>query len=151
MPAYLFRRGLERRTLSPGIAVFAAVWLWGICFFSKPGLTVNFDGFRFIIFCAAAGWLSVCVCGFRLLPLVRGKLYRPAVLAVLLLTALGGEVFVCNVNYFSTHGYRPFQLFDYLVLDEGQTVTADGVMLDPDHPALRFSGHRSAGLQSANR
>ncbi len=140
VPAYLFRRGLERRDFVPGIAVFAAVWLWGICFFSKPGLTVNFDGFRFIIFCAAAGWLSVCGCGFRLLPLVRGKLYRPAVLAVLLLTALGGEVFVCNVNYFSTHGYQPFQLFDYLVPDEGRIQTEDGVMLTGDNPFLYFEG-----------
>ena len=35
VPAYLFRRGLERRDFVPGIAVFAAVWLWGICFFSS--------------------------------------------------------------------------------------------------------------------
>ncbi len=140
VPAYLFRRGLERRDLVPGIAVFAAVWLWGVCFFSRPGLTVNFDGFRFIIFCAAAGWLSACVCGFRLLPRIRGKRYRPFVLALLLLSALGGEVFVCNVTYFSTHGYQPFQLFDYLVLADGQTRTTAGVTLTGDNPFLHFEG-----------
>lgn len=140
VPDCLFRRRLERRDLVPGIAVFAAVWLWGVCFFSRPGLTVNFDGFRFIIFCAAAGWLSACVCGFRLLPRIRGKRYRPFVLALLLLSALGGEVFVCNVTYFSTHGYQPFQLFDYLVLADGQTRTTAGVTLTGDTPSLHFEG-----------
>ena len=140
VPARVFRRGISRRECLPGVGVFAAVWLWGICFFSKPGLTVGFDGFRFIIFCGAAGWLSVCVCGFRLLPLARGRLHRPALLALFLLAALGGEVFVCNVNYFSTHGYQPFQLFDYLVPDAGQTRTADGIVIEPGSPTLHFSG-----------
>ncbi len=140
VPARVFRRGFARRDLFPALGVFAAVWLWGFLFFSKPGLTVGFDWFRLIIFCGAAGWLSACVCGFRLLPLVRGRLHRPAVLAVLLLAALGGELFVGNVNYFSTHGYAPFQLFDYLVPDDGQILTAEGILIEPDNPTLHFSG-----------
>ena len=137
-PARLAGRAFAPRQLLPGVLVWAALWAAAFLAFSKPGLAVGFDGFRLIVLCAAAGWLSACVLGARLLRLARGRWHRPAVAALLALIALGCEVFVFNMNYFTTHSYQPFQLFDYLVPDKDQVYDTNGLQLENAHPTLHF-------------
>lgn len=138
VPDRLACRAFTPRQLLPGVLVWALLWGAAFLAFSKQGLTVGFDGFRLIVLCAAAGWVSACVLGARLLPLARGRLHRPAVAALLALIALGSEVFVFNMNYFVTHSYQPFQLFDYLVPDKDQVYDINGIQLETAHPTIHF-------------
>ena len=138
VPDRLACRAFAPRQLLPGVLVWALLWGAAFLAFSKQGLTVGFDGFRLIVLCAAAGWVSACVLGARLLPLARGRLHRPAVAALLALVALGSEVFVFNMNYFVTHSYQPFQLFDYLVPDKDQVYDINGIQLETAHPTIHF-------------
>ena len=138
VPDRLACRAFAPRQLLPGVLVWALLWGAAFLAFSKQGLTVGFDGFLLIVLCAAAGWVSACVLGARLLPLARGRLHRPAVAALLALIALGSEVFVFNMNYFVTHSYQPFQLFDYLVPDKDQVYDINGIQLETAHPTIHF-------------
>lgn len=49
-----------------GAGVTALVWLWAVCIWSRPGLTVDFDGFRLAAILAMQGLSCGIVCGFRL-------------------------------------------------------------------------------------
>lgn len=149
LPGRLLRRTPSRRDAFAGAGVFLAAWAWSAGVYSKPGLAVGFDAFRLASVCAGTAWAAALVCGVRLL---RGapnggqdaelRLPRPlAVAALALLFALGGEVFLCNLQYFATHAYQPIQLLDYLSADSTALRNADGTLtLDPSHTTLRFAG-----------
>ena len=128
--------------------LWLATWVFALCAYHRPGLTVGFDAFRLAAITALCGWASFCVAGLRSFG-GRGLRF---VVPLLLAAALGSEVFVGNVTYFNTHSYTPFQLVDYLddninvgrgvgtiSLDEGRTYLR---FLDIDQPIynLRFDG-----------
>ena len=46
LPARIHHRCPVRADLYAGAGVSALVWLWAICVWSKPGLSVGFDAFR---------------------------------------------------------------------------------------------------------
>ena len=60
------------RTCTPGRGVSALVWLWAVCVWSKPGLSVGFDAFRLAAILIMQAIACGVVCGFRL----RGTLPR---------------------------------------------------------------------------
>mgnify|MGYP007066002315 CR=1 FL=1 len=46
LPARIHHRRSVRADLYAGAGVSALVWLWAVCVWSKPGLSVGFDAFR---------------------------------------------------------------------------------------------------------
>ena len=140
LPCRIHHRRPVRRDLLPAGAVFAGIWAWAFLFFGKPGLFVDFGLFRLAALCAAAAWVSACVCGFRLVKAgLHGRGHRLPAAALLVFTALGLEIFFGNVNYFVTHDYTPIQLFDYL---DGEVTRGENgeVLLSEDSTTLHFSG-----------
>lgn len=136
VPARLCRRSFCRADLWAGPGVVALVWIWAVCIYSKPGLAVAFDGFRLLGITAMALWGTALTAGFRL----RRKLPRfrnAAAAGLLLAAALGLELFVCNLNYWATHGYTPVDLRAYLT-EEADPDTP--LTLNEEHTSLTFAG-----------
>ena len=109
-PAKLARRRIRQCDLGWAAGLWLATWVFALCAYHRPGLTVGFDAFRLAAITALCGWASFCVAGLRSFG-GRGLRF---VVPLLLAAALGSEVFVGNVTYFNTHSYQPFQLLDYL-------------------------------------
>ena len=148
VPAVVSRRRVSRRDAAWAAGLWLAVWVFALCAYHRPGLTVGFHAFRLVALTAMTGWAGLVTAGLRSL----GRKGLKAVVPLLAVTALGLEVFVGNVAYFNTHSYTPFQLVDYLddninvgrgvgtiSLDEGRTYLR---FLDIDQPIynLRFDG-----------
>lgn len=136
LPGRLEGRRLTRTDLRAGPGVVLAVWIWAACIYAKPGLTVDFDAFRMAGITGMALWACVVVGGFRLrhrLP----RLRTAAAVGLLLAAALGLELFVCNLNFWSTHGYTPVDLRPYLTEDADPE---SPLMLDDEHTTLTFAG-----------
>lgn len=110
MPAVLGRRPVRLGDMTPAPLIWVATWLFCLCAYHRPGLTVGFDAFRLLAVTALCAWGGFCVTGLRLFG-GRGLRFVVPLLAV---AALGTEIFVGNVAYFNTHSYQPFQLMDYL-------------------------------------
>ena len=100
-PAWLTRRKACRRDLVWGAGLWLAVWLFCLCAYHRPGLTVGFDAFRLAAMAALTVWAGACTVGFRVL----GRRGARAVLPLLVVVAAGAELFVCNIAYFNTHLY----------------------------------------------
>lgn len=136
VPARLCRRSFCRADLWSGPGVVLPVWIWALCIYSKPGLTVDFDGFRLLGITAMALWGTVLAVGLRL----RRKLPRfrtAAAVGLLAAAALGLELFVCNLNFWATHHYTPVDLRPYLT----ENVDPDTPLtLSEEHTALTFAG-----------
>lgn len=136
LPGRLDHRKRNRADLWSGPGLVLAVWVWAACIYSKPGLTVNFDVFRLLGIAGMALWTCAVVCGFRL----RHRLPRfrtAAAVGLLLASALGLEVFVCNLNFWATRNYTPVDLRPYL------TEEADAeapLTLNDEHNTLTFAG-----------
>lgn len=139
LPCCVQKRRPARRDFAAAGAVFAGVWAWAFLFFGKAGLFTDFGLFRLCALCAACGWVSACVCGFRLIGALSGRLRRFAPAALLVFAALGFEIFLGNVNYFVTHDYVPIQLFDYLDCEVERGENGE-VILSGDSAELHFSG-----------
>ena len=148
VPAVVSHRRVSRRDAAWGAGLWLAVWVFALCAYHRPGLTVGFHAFRLVALTAMTGWAGLVTAGLRSL----GRKGLKAVVPLLAVTALGLEVFVGNAAYFNTHSYTPFQLIDYLddninvgrgvgtiSLDEGRTYLR---FLDIDQPIynLRFDG-----------
>lgn len=136
LPGRLESRKPNRADLWAGPGVVLGVWAWAVCIYSKPGLTVDFDAFRLLGIAGMALWACGMVCGFRLrhrLPRLRGVAAAGLVLAA----ALGLELFVCNLNFWATHGYTPVDLRPYLMEDADPDAP---LTLDEEHTALTFAG-----------
>lgn len=136
LPSRVEGRALRAADLWAGPGVMLAVWVWAVCIYSKPGLTVDFDGFRLVGIAGMALWACAVVCGFRL----RQRLPRfrtGAAVGLLLASALGLELFVCNLNYWATHSYTPVDLRPYLTEDTDPDAT---LTLDEEHTTLTFAG-----------
>ena len=148
VPAVVSHRRVSRRDAAWAAGLWLAVWVFALCAYHRPGLTVGFHAFRLVALTAMTGWAGLVTAGLRSL----GRKGLKAVVPLLAVTALGLEVFVGNVAYFNTHSYTPFQLVDYLddninvgrgvgtiSLDEGRTYLR---FLDIDQPIynLRFDG-----------
>ena len=140
VPAVVSRRRVSRRDAAWAAGLWLAVWVFALCAYHRPGLTVGFHAFRLVALTAMTGWAGLVTAGLRSL----GRKGLKAVVPLLAVTALGLEVFVGNVAYFNTHSYTPFQLVDYLddninvgrgvgtiSLDEGRTYLR---FLDIDQP-----------------
>lgn len=110
LPAGVARRRVQGRDLSWMVGLWLAVWLFSLCAYHRPGITVGFDLFRLAAITAMTGWAGLCVAGLRIF----GRRGARFVLPLLVVLAAGTELFVCNVTYFNTHSYEPFQLMDYL-------------------------------------
>ena len=111
---------------------FAAVWLAAVCIYNTPGLTVDFSAFRAGAILAMAGCINVCVYGFRC---AKNKL------PVLMLCALGMEVFLFNAPFFASHDYQPIDLTS--CWDDSSTAVLNGdgsVTLADGYDTLVFSG-----------
>lgn len=67
LPARVLHRRTTRADLYAGAGAAVLVWLWAACVWSKPGLTVDFDGFRLRrclpCSCSPAGWSQASACG----------------------------------------------------------------------------------------
>ena len=148
LPGKLQRRSVIKQDIVWAVGLWLATWLFAGFAYHRPGLTVGFNAFRLVAVTALNGWAGFVTAGLHSF----GRKGLKAVVPLLLVTALGLEVFVGNVAYFNTHSYEPFQLVDYLdeninigrglgtiSLDEGRTYLR---FLDIDHPIynLRFDG-----------
>ena len=117
LPACIHHRRPVRADLYAGAGVSALVWLWAVCVWSKPGLSVGFDAFRLAAILIMQAIACGVVCGFRLRGTLPRKLRTPAAVGLLLAASLGIELFVCNLNWLATHSYTPVDLRPYLVND----------------------------------
>ena len=106
-----------RGPVTPGRGCRALVWLWAVCVWSKPGLSVGFDAFRLAAILIMQAIACGVVCGFRLRGALPRKLRTPAAVGLLLAASLGIESFVGNLNWLATHSYTPVDLRPYLVND----------------------------------
>ena len=134
VPAVVSRRRVSRRDAAWAAGLWLAVWVFALCAYHRPGLTVGFHAFRLVALTAMTGWAGLVTAGLRSL----GRKGLKAVVPLLAVTALGLEVFVGNVAYFNTHSYTPFQLVDYLDdnINVGRGVGT--ISLDEDRTYLRF-------------
>lgn len=136
LPGRLNHRKLNRTDLWSGPGLVLAVWVWAACIYSKPGLTAGFDAFRLLGIAGMALWICAVVCGFRL----RHRLPRfcsAAAVGLLLASALGLELFVCNLNFWASHSYTPVDLRPYLTEDADAEAP---LTLNDEHNTLTFAG-----------
>ena len=130
LPGKLQRRSVIKQDIVWAVGLWLATWLFAVFAYHRPGLTIGFNAFRLVAVTALNGWTGFVTAGLRSF----GRKGLKAVVPLLLITALGLEVFVGNIAYFNTHSYEPFQLVDYLdeninvgrglgtiSLDEGRT------------------------------
>ena len=134
LPARLGHRRTARRDLGWAAGLWLAVWLFAVCVYHRPGLTVGFDAFRLLAVCAVNGWAGLVTAGLR----SYGRRGAKAAVPLLAVTALGLEVFVGNAAYFNTHSYTPFQLVDYLDPNINVGRGLGTITLDSDRTYLRF-------------
>ena len=132
--AKVARRRVRQCDLGWAAGLWLATWVFALCAYHRPGLTVGFDAFRLAAITALCGWASFCVAGLRSFG-GRGLRF---VVPLLLAAALGSEVFVGNVTYFNTHSYQPFQLLDYLDPNVNVIRGQGSISLDEDHTYMRF-------------
>ena len=136
LPGRLDHRKRNRADLWSGPGLVLAVWIWAGCIYSKPGLMAGFDAFRLLGIAGMALWTCAVVCGFRL----RHRLPRfrtAAAVGLLLASALGLELFVCNLNFWATHSYTPVDLRPYLTEDADAEAP---LALNDEHNTLTFAG-----------
>lgn len=135
LPGRLDHRKINRADLWSGPGLVLAVWVWAACIYSKPGLTAGFDAFRLLGIAGMALWTCAVVCGFRL----RHRLprFRTAAVGLLLASALGLELFVCNLNFWASHSYTPVDLRPYLTEDADAEAP---LTLNDEHNTLTFAG-----------
>ena len=148
LPGKIQRRSVAKQDIVWAVGLWLATWLFAVFAYHRPGLTIGFNAFRLVAVTALNSWTGFVTAGLRSF----GRKGLKAVVPLLLVTALGLEVFVGNVAYFNTHSYEPFQLVDYLdeninvgrglgtiSLDEGRTYLR---FLNIDRPIynLRFDG-----------
>lgn len=136
LPGRLDHRKLNRTDLWSGPGLVLAVWVWAACIYSKPGLTAGFDAFRLLGIAGMALWICAVVCGFRL----RHRLPRfcsAAAVGLLLASALGLELFVCNLNFWASHSYTPVDLRPYLTEDADAEAP---LTLNDEHNTRTFAG-----------
>ena len=110
LPGKLQRRSVIKQDIVWAVGLWLATWLFAGFAYHRPGLTVGFNAFRLVAVTALNGWAGFVTAGLRSF----GRKGLKAVVPLLLVTALGLEVFVGNIAYFNTHSYEPFQLVDYL-------------------------------------
>lgn len=134
LPGAVTRRSMQVRDLVWGAGMWLAVWLFSLCAYHRPGITVGFDLFRLAAITAMTGWAGLCAAGLRIF----GRKGARYVLPILVVLAAGTELFVCNVTYFNTHSYQPFQLMDYLDSNVNVGRGAGTYTLDEDRSYLRF-------------
>lgn len=137
LPAGIHHRRPARADLYAGAGVSALVWLWAVCVWSKPGLSVGFDAFRLAAILIMQVIACGVVCGFRLRGTLPRKLRTPADVGLLLAASLGIELFVCNLNWLATHSYTPVDLRPYLVNDADP---AAPLTLNDEQTTLEFAG-----------
>lgn len=137
LPARVLHRRTTRADLYVGAGVAVLVWLWAACVWSKPGLTVDFDGFRLAALLAMQLLACGVVTGFRLRQMLPTKLRTPAAVGLLAAAALGLELFVGNLNWLATHGYTPIDLRPYLTADADPTAP---IVLNDENTTLQFIG-----------
>ena len=97
-PAKVARRRVRQCDLGWAAGLWLATWVFAMCAYHRPGLTVGFDAFRLAAITALCGWASFCVAGLRSFG-GRGLRF---VVPLLLAAALGSEVFVGNVSCWTT-------------------------------------------------
>ena len=134
LPAKILRRGVTRRDAAWGLGLWAAVWVFAVCAYHRPGLTVGFNAFRLLAMAALAFWGGLVTAGLRSF----GRRGAKAVVPLLAVTALGLEVFVGNMAYFNTHSYEPFQLTDCLDTNINIGRGVGAFTLDESRTYLRF-------------
>ncbi|EFB76973.1 hypothetical protein [Subdoligranulum variabile] len=134
LPATIQRRRAAGRDFGWAAGIWLVVWVYALCAYHRPGLTVGFDLFRLAAITAMTGWAGICAAGLRIFG-HRGARY---VLPLLVVLAAGAELFVGNVTYFNTHSYEPFQLMDYLDPNVNVGRGNGTYTLDEDRTYLRF-------------
>lgn len=134
VPAALDHRALRGRDLGWAAGLWLTVWVFSLCAYHRPGLTEGFDFFRLLSITAMAGWAGLCTAGLRAF-WRRGARF---VLPLLVVLAAGTELFVCNITYFNTHSYEPFQLMDYLDSNVNVARGEGTVSLEEGRSYLRF-------------
>ena len=64
-PAKVARRRVRQCDLGWAAGLWLATWVFALCAYHRPGLTVGFDAFRLAAITALCGWASFCVAGLR--------------------------------------------------------------------------------------
>lgn len=136
LPGRLEHRKPRPADLAAGPGLVLVVWVWAACIYSKPGLGVDFDGFRLLGIAGMALWGCAVLCGFRLRHLLP-RFRRGTAVGLLLVSAVGLELFVCNLNFWATHGYTPVDLRPYLTEDADPEAP---LTLNDEHNTLTFAG-----------
>ena len=136
LPARVQHRKPACADVYAGAGVTALVWLWAVCIWSRPGLTVDFDGFRLAAILAMQGLSCGVVCGFRLRGALPQRLRTPAAVVLLLAASLGAEVFIGNLSWLATSRYTPVDLRAYLTNDPDP---AAPLTLQGDSTVLEFA------------
>ena len=137
LPAHVLHRRTTCADLYAGVGAAVLVWLWAACVWSKPGLTVDFDGFHLAALLAMQLLACGVITGFRLRQMLPTKLRTPAAVGLLAAAALGLELFVGNLNGLATHGYTPIDLRPYLTADADPTAP---IVLNDENTTLQFIG-----------
>lgn len=58
VPAVVSRRRVSRRDAAWAAGLWLAVWVFALCAYHRPGLTVGFHAFRLVALTAMTGWAS---------------------------------------------------------------------------------------------
>ena len=84
VPAVVSHRRVSRRDAAWAAGLWLAVWVFALCAYHRPGLTVGFHAFRLVALTAMTGWAGLVTAGLRSL----GRKGLKAVVPLLAVTAL---------------------------------------------------------------
>ena len=65
VPAAVSRRRVSRRDAAWAAGLWLAVWVFALCAYHRPGLTVGFHAFRLVALTAMTGWAGLVTAGLR--------------------------------------------------------------------------------------
>lgn len=63
VPAVVSRRRVSRRDAAWAAGLWLAVWVFALCAYHRPGLTVGFHAFRLVALTAMTGWAGLVTAG----------------------------------------------------------------------------------------
>ena len=65
VPAVVSHRRVSRRDAAWAAGLWLAVWVFALCAYHRPGLTVGFHAFRLVALTAMTGWAGLVTAGLR--------------------------------------------------------------------------------------
>ena len=65
VPAVVSRRRVSRRDAAWAAGLWLAVWVFALCAYHRPGLTIGFNAFRLVAVTALNSWTGFVTAGLR--------------------------------------------------------------------------------------